>query len=456
MYYISNFVFNLYINDLVLAFKDSGLGLDIDGEHVCLLLFADDIVCLADNESDLQSMLNILHDWCKTWNMKVNVEKTRAMHFRGTSVEMTNTVFKYGDSKVEIVPQYKYLGLLLTETLDYKMTASMIAKSAARALGLLVTKSKANGGMPYGVFSHLYDSLVQPIIDYGAAVWGTQEFSCISAIQNRACRFFMGVGKYTPNAAVQGDMGWKLAPHRQWIAVTRHWCRLVNMENGRLNKRIFLWAYRVAGGTRKNWCWRIKKFYREIGLPYLEDIGTPVVPSAVINDVNLALSELYVTRWQEQVTREDSIRGTGHNKLRTYCKYKQSFSTEPYLKLLNKSHRSALARFRCGVAPIRIETGRYEQLYLNDRKCLLCQDDSVESEEHVILRCDAYSDIRDDLFAHIRTIYPQFSNLSDIDRLSFILSSHLVTAQSALACHNILQQRRNLLMIFLPSFKYFN
>ncbi len=94
--------------------------------------------------------------------------------------------------------------------------------------------------MPYGVFSHLYDLLVQPVIDYGDAVWGTQEFSCVSAIQHRACRFFMGMGKYTPNVAVQGDMGWKLAPHRQWIAMTRHWCRLINMEIGRLNKRIFL------------------------------------------------------------------------------------------------------------------------------------------------------------------------------------------------------------------------
>ncbi len=146
-----------------------------------------------------------------------------------------------------------------------------------------------------------------------------------------------------------------------------------------------------------------------------------------------------------QVNRGDSIRGTGHNKLRTYCTFKQSFSTEPYLKLLNKLHRNALAKFRCGVTPICIETGRYEQLALNDRKCILCQADSIESEEHVILKCDAYADIRDDLFPRIRTIYPHFNNLSDSNKLSFILSSHLTTAQSALTCHNILQQRRNLM-----------
>ncbi len=98
-----------------------------------------------------------------------------------------------------------------------------------------------------------------------------------------------------------------------------------------------------------------------------------------------------------------------------------------------------------GVTPIRIEIGHYEQLAQNDRKCILYQADSIESEEHLILKCDAYADIRDDLFAQTRTIYPHLNNLSDSDKLSFILSSHLTTAQSALTCHNILQQRRNLI-----------
>ncbi len=170
----------------------------------------------------------------------------------------------------------------------------------------------------------------------------------------------MGMRKYILNVAVQGDMGWKLAPHRQWIAVTRQLRRLINMEIGRLNKWIFLWASRLSGRTCKNWCWRIKQFYTEIALKYLKAIDIKIMLSAVINGVNLALSELYVTRWQELVNREASIRGTGQHKLRTYCTFKQSFSTELYLKLLNKSHRSALAKFWCGVAPIRIETGHYK------------------------------------------------------------------------------------------------
>ena len=60
--------------------------------------------------------------------------------------------------------------------------------------------------MPYECFSKCYDALVQSIINYVAAVWGSTGYSCIAAVQNRACRYFMGQGKYAPNPAIQGDI----------------------------------------------------------------------------------------------------------------------------------------------------------------------------------------------------------------------------------------------------------
>ena len=71
--------------------------------------------------------------------------------------------------------------------------ASNVAKSASRALGLVIYKSKLNDDFPYECFSKLYDSLVWPVIDYGSCIWGTSRRNCIEAVQNRACRFFMAV-----------------------------------------------------------------------------------------------------------------------------------------------------------------------------------------------------------------------------------------------------------------------
>ena len=60
----------------------------------------------------------------------------------------------------------------------------MIAQSACRALGLLIAKDKALGGMPYQCFSKCYDAIVQSTLNYGSPIYGTSAFSCIDAVQN--------------------------------------------------------------------------------------------------------------------------------------------------------------------------------------------------------------------------------------------------------------------------------
>ncbi len=81
---------------------------------------------------------------------------------------------------------------------------------------------------------------------------------------------------------------------------------------------------------------------------------------------------------------------------RTYSLFKNDFLTEPYLKcIMNFKHRSAITKFRCGVAPIRLATGRYEHLNVDERVCPVCNTE-VETE-HVLTRCHAYIDFRNEL-----------------------------------------------------------
>ena len=85
--------------------------------------------------------------------------------------------------------------------------------------------------------------------------------------------------------------------------------------------------------------------------------------------------------------------------------------------------RSALARFRAGVAPIRIETGRFEHGYIpeHERICPLCHTE-VESEKHVILVCPLYADLRQDLFLKAFNINNDFYEMSPDAKLCFLLS----------------------------------
>jgi len=88
--------------------------------------------------------------------------------------------------------------------LYYNVTATYVAQCAGRALGLLIAKCKATGGLQYRAFVKLYESTAWPIITYGASIWGTRPYSCINSIECRAMRFFLGTGRYTPNNALYG------------------------------------------------------------------------------------------------------------------------------------------------------------------------------------------------------------------------------------------------------------
>ena len=48
----------------------------IDDESISILLYADDVVHLAENETDLQCMLNVLGNWCNTNKLFINSSKS--------------------------------------------------------------------------------------------------------------------------------------------------------------------------------------------------------------------------------------------------------------------------------------------------------------------------------------------------------------------------------------------
>jgi len=63
---LSPTLFSAFINDLATRLKESGLGVQMGDHKVPILLYADDIVLLAEDQTSMQRMLDILDDWCKT------------------------------------------------------------------------------------------------------------------------------------------------------------------------------------------------------------------------------------------------------------------------------------------------------------------------------------------------------------------------------------------------------
>ena len=62
-------------------------------ERVNILMYADDIVVLAENENDLHALLDIIIVWCKDDRLSLNAEKSKVVHFRNPSMPKTRTKF---------------------------------------------------------------------------------------------------------------------------------------------------------------------------------------------------------------------------------------------------------------------------------------------------------------------------------------------------------------------------
>jgi hypothetical protein len=261
--------------------------------------------------------------------------------------------------------------------------ASAVSQAAHRALGLLIAKDKTQGGMPFDCFSKLYDHLVQPIIDYGAGIWGHKSFTCINGVQYRAARYFLGVGRKTPLAFLFGDTGWKQPQHRTWLSVVRLWRRLANMDATRLNRKVFVW-----GLTQRNHLSQVKSSLEDLRAGHLLSLDNTYSPREAVLALDSILGQYFEDQWRNQLDRPNAIRGPGLNKLRTYRLFKHRPICEPYVQaVMPKKYRSAMAKVRSGTAPIRLETGRYERPPLppEDRVCQLCHCQETESEEHLLI-----------------------------------------------------------------------
>ncbi len=131
-------------------------------------------------------------------------------------------------------------------------------------------------------------------------------------------------------------------------------------------------------------------------LAHLREADNCVIKGAVLEEANAHFTNDTISTRENNLNRTVRVR---NNKLRTYRTFKSDFETEMYLKKpIPVKVRQSFAMFRCGTAPLRIETGRYENIVLNDRICQLCDCGNVEDERHFLISSTALNYERHNLY----------------------------------------------------------
>ena len=100
---LSPLLFIIYLDQLILSFKDLGVGCHLNGMFVGAFNYADDVTLLASTNMALKAMLTTCTEFAASHNLSFNASKTKCMYFNGLRsqthgvVEFMGMAIAFGD-----------------------------------------------------------------------------------------------------------------------------------------------------------------------------------------------------------------------------------------------------------------------------------------------------------------------------------------------------------------------
>ena len=116
---LSQILSNFYINLMLRKLEES---------RSWVRAYADDIVIVVEDRKEIDSKLKIVIYWCKNYEINLNLEKSGIMRIlkRSGKVQVMANV-----ANIPEVTEYKYLGLVINQSLNFKSICSKIKMKLA-------------------------------------------------------------------------------------------------------------------------------------------------------------------------------------------------------------------------------------------------------------------------------------------------------------------------------------
>ena len=394
---LSSTLFNLYLHDFDKCFSNCNNVepvslLQHDFNH---LLFADDLLLLSESNTGLQNCLNSLSDYCSKWKIQINLDKTKIIIFSKGKRDFKKFRFALGNSEIEIVEKYKYLGIIFTYNGNMKHSSDDLYKKGLKAFFKLKSKFMNFENIPIKTSLKLFDTLIRPIITYGCEVWFTDyKFSLDNCdklntekLQHKMLKSILGVKRQASNMAC------RLECNREPITIFvlsqmyKYYQRLSKLNENRILYSAYLTDCELYTDKVKSGISNIHKAYEYINREFDQfkmDHTT----------FNKLIKEKFNSN---EIKKVNQIKqGEMDSKLDFYCNiYDPENNLPSYLSLpIPRTDRCQITKLRISDHNLKIERGRYTRPK-TAREFRLCPNcNEVETETHFLIKCPKYDNER--------------------------------------------------------------
>ena len=144
-------------------------------DKVQILMYADDVVLLSNDQSVLNSLIQSLSEEFTCYGLKINTQKSKIMavwpEADNADTHLDNSSVHQIDGGFEEVEQYQYLGSILRNdcSIDEEIDTRICKASIAfRSIGRLIWYQKK---LKRKTKMRLFKSLIMPILLYGCETW---------------------------------------------------------------------------------------------------------------------------------------------------------------------------------------------------------------------------------------------------------------------------------------------
>ncbi len=206
----------------------------------------------------LQSAIDRAADWADSWHGRFSNSKTKILAIKRSRTGHSEA-FVFPNSSptlegqsIDLINSHRHLGVVLTESLDWKEHISGVLKRSSRRAGLLRWMSR---DLHPNVTKTLYIHYVRPTMEYASSVWHfalrEEETLALERVQASVARSILRAPWDTPKAVLLKTLNWPALRWRRTILSMCLFHKLVHERAPPLDQCIFPFSRTVTTRTQR-------------------------------------------------------------------------------------------------------------------------------------------------------------------------------------------------------------
>jgi exonuclease III len=384
------------------------------------LFYADDLVLIGYSITELQCLLNELAGFCKSTHMEVNMAKTQVVIFRSRSKLDSPPIFKYQGKPVATADSYRYLGFEFHAwKAPHQHGLPLLLSSAKRASNWLRHRLHALGLRDLSTALQLFDMYVRPVALYACELWlpYVPNALCLTSDLERLQLNFLKHVLHLPPSTPSGPLLWETGRRPLFSAALlqlHSFLHRLASDPKRLGPLAALTRdYRhqlLTDALDRPWltsatAWsrRFTQLFDLLSGPQLQTQPRTnhIAEQGSLDRIKATIMDLARRTVQDTFSSDPAASSSPRPLGSIHAWYGQhaafaSHNLAPYLvDAPSPGNRDRICRLRLGVLATDCRRQRLLGVPKADRTpCPLCSSGQLEDEEHFLLHCPAYSELR--------------------------------------------------------------